>query len=86
MEKKMRDPRPCDSRKMHGQPQLRVRTYPLGYPSEDINVTATVTDGEGRFVPGLRQTDFLVYGDDQLVDIRTSAERVPVSLEMVRCA
>ena len=36
---------------------------------ELINVTATVTDSSGRFVPGLKQTDFIVYEDDQPVDI-----------------
>ena len=48
---------------------------------ELINVTATVSDASGRFVPGLRQEDFIVYEDDQLVDVtHFSAERVPVSL------
>jgi len=46
-----------------------------------VNVTATVTDSSGRFVPGLRQDDFRVYEDDQLQTIsHFSAERVPVSL------
>ncbi len=31
---------------------------------ELINVTATVTDGTGRFVSGLRKEDFRVYEDD----------------------
>jgi Ca-activated chloride channel family protein len=48
---------------------------------ELINVTATVTDERGRFVPGLRAEDFLVYDDDELQTIAYfSAERVPVSL------
>jgi VWFA-related protein len=48
---------------------------------ELINVTATVSDALGRFVPGLRQEDFAVYEDDNPVDItQFSAERVPVSL------
>ncbi len=48
---------------------------------ELINVTATVSDLTGRFVPGLRQEDFLVYEDDQLQAVtHFSAERVPVSL------
>ena len=47
-------------------------------------MTATVTDGSGRFVSGLTQTDFVVYEDDQRVDItHFSAERVPVSLGIV---
>ena len=48
---------------------------------ELINVTATVSDADGRFVPNLTQDDFLVYEDDQRVDVtQFSAERVPVSL------
>jgi Ca-activated chloride channel family protein len=46
-----------------------------------INITATVTDGNGRFVPGLRRDDFIVYedGKPQVVS-QFDAERVPVSL------
>jgi len=48
---------------------------------ELITVTATVTDQTGRFVPGLRKEDFVIYEDDQPVDVtHFSAERVPVSL------
>jgi Ca-activated chloride channel family protein len=48
---------------------------------ELINVTATVSDTSGRFVSGLTQDDFLVYDDDQRVEVtHFSAERVPVSL------
>src|SRR5947207_2257242 len=48
---------------------------------ELINVTATVSDYDGRFVPNLTQDDFIVYEDDQRVDVtHFSAERVPVSL------
>jgi Ca-activated chloride channel homolog len=48
---------------------------------EMINVTATVSDALGRFVPGLRQDDFAVYEDNNPVDVtQFSAERVPVSL------
>ena len=48
---------------------------------ELINVTATVSDGSGRFVEGLRQEDFAVYEDDQPVTVtHFNAERVPVSL------
>src|SRR5215207_1865806 len=51
---------------------------------ELINVTATVTDGNGRFVPGLSREDFRLYQDDQLQQItHFSAERVPVSLGIV---
>ncbi len=48
---------------------------------ELINVTATVTDANGRFVPGLTKDDFVVYEDDQQQNVtHFSAERVPVSL------
>jgi VWFA-related protein len=48
---------------------------------ELINVTATVSDENGRFVPGLRKEDFTVYEDDQPVEVKHfSADRVPVSL------
>jgi len=48
---------------------------------ELINVTATVTDPSGRFVPGLRQEDFVVYEDDERQAVtHFSADRVPVSL------
>ncbi|MBI4886641.1 MAG: VWA domain-containing protein [Acidobacteria bacterium] len=48
---------------------------------ELINVTATVTDGEGRFISGLRKDDFMVYEDGQRQEItHFSNERVPVSL------
>ena len=51
---------------------------------ELINVTATVTDASGRFVPDLRKEDFLVYEDDQTQAVtHFSAERVPVSLGIV---
>ena len=48
---------------------------------ELVNVTATVTDKSGRFVPGLRQEDFTLYEDNVRQDIsHFSNERVPVSL------
>jgi Ca-activated chloride channel homolog len=48
---------------------------------ELINVTATVSDQNGRFVGGLHQEDFLVYEDDQPVNVtHFNSERVPVSL------
>src|SRR3954466_15235272 len=75
---------------VHGQqpaPQPPVRpdsdTQGFRFKSgvELINVTATVSDENGRFVPGLRQEDFLVYQDDQPVTVtHFSAERVAVSL------
>lgn len=51
---------------------------------ELVNVTATVTDTRGRFVPGLRKEDFLLYEDGRPQPItHFSAERVPVSLGIV---
>jgi Ca-activated chloride channel family protein len=48
---------------------------------ELINVTTTVSDASGRFVPGLQKDDFSVYEDDRPVEVsHFSAERVPVSL------
>jgi Ca-activated chloride channel family protein len=48
---------------------------------ELINVTATVTDEDGRFVSGLRQEDFSVFEDGEPQEIsHFSNERVPVSL------
>ena len=49
-----------------------------------INVTATVTDAQGRFVSGLRMEDFEVYEDGKLQKIsQFDSERVPVSLGIV---
>ncbi len=46
-----------------------------------INVNATVTDGEGRFVSGLRKEDFTVYEDGQPQEItHFNNERAAVSL------
>ena len=51
---------------------------------ELITVTVTVTDQTGRFVPGLRHEDFVVYEDDQPVEVtHFSAERLPVILGLV---
>ena len=51
---------------------------------ELINVTATVTDGNGRFVSGLRKEDFRVFQDEQPQPItHFNSERVPVSLGIV---
>jgi VWFA-related protein len=48
---------------------------------ELVNVTATVTDRDGRFVSGLTKDDFTVYEDGNLQEItQFSNERVPVSL------
>jgi len=49
-----------------------------------VNVTATVTDEDGRFVAGLRREDFTVYEDGKLQDVsHFSNDRVPVSLGIV---
>ena len=51
---------------------------------ELINVTATVTDDEGRFVPGLRKEDFRVFDDNVPMEVsHFSSDRVPVSLGIV---
>ncbi|MGE0461536.1 MAG: VWA domain-containing protein [Vicinamibacterales bacterium] len=51
---------------------------------ELINVTATVTDRSGRFLSGLTKDDFVVYEDNQPMEItHFSAERSPVSLGIV---
>lgn len=51
---------------------------------ELINVTATVTDRSGRFYSRLRKEDFIVYEDNQPVEVtHFSAERTPVSLGLV---
>ena len=73
---------------LHGQqspssppPPERESTVQFRSGVELINVTATVSDVEGRFVAGLRQDDFLVYEDDQVQTVtQFSSERVPVSL------
>jgi Ca-activated chloride channel family protein len=49
-----------------------------------ISVTATVTDSQGRFVPGLRMEDFEIYEDGKRQTIsQFDSERVPVSLGIV---
>ncbi|MCC7007239.1 MAG: VWA domain-containing protein [Acidobacteria bacterium] len=49
-----------------------------------INIAATVTDQDGRFVPDLRAQDFEVYEDGVKQTIQQfEAERVPVSLGVV---
>jgi len=48
---------------------------------ELVNVTATVTDDDGRFVSGLRKEDFTVYDNGVRQEVSYfSNERVPVSL------
>ncbi|MGH9329564.1 MAG: VWA domain-containing protein [Vicinamibacterales bacterium] len=51
---------------------------------ELINVTATVSDRNGRFVAGLRKEDFVVFEDNSQQSIsHFNSERVPVSLGIV---
>ena len=51
---------------------------------ELVNVTATVTDKNGRFVSGLRQDDFAIYEDNVRQEIsHFNNDRVPVSLGIV---
>jgi Ca-activated chloride channel family protein len=46
-----------------------------------VNVTVTVSDASGRFVPGLQASDFRVYENGELQTVtHFSNERVPVSL------
>jgi VWFA-related protein len=48
---------------------------------ELVNVTATVTDRDGRFVSGLRKEDFVLYDNNDRQEIaQFSSDRVPVSL------
>lgn len=69
---------------LHAQsppPQTPEAEFRFKSGVELINVTATVADGTGRFVPGLRQEDFAVYEDGRPQAVsHFSAERVPVSL------
>ena len=68
----------CAAASIAGQEQGSV-SFKSGV--ELINVTATVTDGEGRFVSGLRKEDFTVYEDGEPQEItHFNNERVPVSL------
>lgn len=46
-----------------------------------INVTVTVTDANGRFVPNLKAEDFVVYEDGKPQQVQQfDSDRVPVSL------
>jgi Ca-activated chloride channel homolog len=70
---------------LHAQEQRPPQSPPNGFRFKSgvelINVTASVSDPAGRFVPGLQKEDFLVYEDGQAQPVTYfSAERVPVSL------
>jgi VWFA-related protein len=63
------------------EPQQSGEGFRFKSGVELINVTATVTDATGRFVPGLRQEDFVVYEDGVPQQItHFDSDRVPVSL------
>ena len=71
-----KQPEPQDQQSGSGEQAFRFRTG-----VELINVTATVTDANGRFVPELQKDDFRVYQDNALQTVtHFSNERVPVSL------
>ncbi len=64
------------------QQQDQVFRFKTGV--ELINVTATVTDGSGRFVSGLQKGDFRLFEDGEEQQItHFNSERVPVSLGIV---
>ena len=48
-----------------GRPSSDAESFRFRSGIDLVNVTATVTDSRGRFVPGLRQADFAVYEDGQ---------------------
>jgi VWFA-related protein len=65
-----------------GQEPQEPQVFRFGV--ELINVSATVTDANGRFVSGLRKEDFQLFEDGQVqVITHFNAERVPVSLGLV---
>ena len=67
-----------------GAQQVSDQQYRFKTGIELINVTATVTDADGRFVEGLAQDDFLVFDDNEAVEIsHFAAERVPLSLGII---
>ena len=48
---------------------------------DTVEVTVTVTDGQGRLITGLTKDDFTIYEEEQLQEITAfTDERVPVSL------
>jgi len=64
------------------QQQDQVFRFKTGV--ELINVTATVTDNNGRFVSGLQKEDFRLFEDGKEQEItHFNSERVPVSLGLV---
>lgn len=72
---------------LHGQQGasgITAQTPRYSAGVEMVNVTATVSDPSGRFVPNLTRDDFLIRDDNIQQTISFfSAERVPVSLGLV---
>jgi len=65
----------------HAQEKPTGQGFSFRTGVELINVTATVTDEHGRFVPNLKADDFIVYEDGKPQPIQQfDSERVPVSL------
>src|SRR5690349_5829438 len=65
-------PQPQQGQQQQGQDQQggsNEQAFRFRTGVELINVTATVTDMNGRFVSGLQKDDFRVYQDDQLQNI-----------------
>jgi VWFA-related protein len=72
------------SQPLHAQEPQDAQSFRFRSAVELINVTATVTDANGRFVSGLRKEDFRVYEDEKPQTItHFDSERVPVSLGIV---
>jgi Ca-activated chloride channel family protein len=74
--------------RVHGNQDPQAQSDPQSFRFrtgvELINVTATVSDHSGRFVPDLQKEDFRVYQDDEPQPItHFNSERVPVSLGIV---
>ena len=70
---------------VHGQQQKEDGgSFKFKTGVELINVTASVSDGTGRFVRGLAKDDFTLYEDGQRQEItHFSSDRTPVSLGIV---
>lgn len=66
------------------EPQDAQERFRFRSGVELINVSASVTDEDGRFVSGLRKDDFRLFDDGELMEVsHFSNERVPVSLGIV---
>lgn len=66
---------------LHAQNPPAAQGFSFHTSVDLINVTATVTDANGHFVQGLKQSDFVIYEDGKPQPVaQFEAERVPVSL------